>query len=431
MKRVIQKDLLKWKDSTTRKPLLIYGARQVGKTWIMKHFGEAHFENYVYINFEKEKQLRTIFEQDYNPKRIIKLIEIHSKEKIIIGETLVIFDEIKEAIGGLTALKYFNEELNELHLIGAGSLLGISLKQSTSFPVGQVQFIHLYPMNFMEFIEAKGETGLLELLNEKDWEFVKTFRERYQQLLKEYFFVGGMPEVVKHHIQNDNYQTIRGIQLNIIKAYEQDFSKHAPNEIIPRIKMIWNSVVSQLAKENKKFIYGQIKEGARAKDFELALSWLEDYGLIYKVHRTKKANLPLKVYHDLSAFKLYIIDIGLLGALGNLDSSILLNGDQLFNEFKGSMTEQFVLQSLIQQVGLNYWSNDTGSAEVDFIFEKNNQIIPLEVKSAENLRSKSLKTFHEKNKGIHCYRTSLADYREEEWLTNIPLYGIGEGFKYF
>jgi len=256
MKRVIQKDLLKWKDSTTRKPLLIYGARQVGKTWIMKHFGEAHFENYVYINFEKEKQLRTIFEQDYNPKRIIKLIEIHSKEKIIIGETLVIFDEIQEAIGGLTALKYFNEELNELHLIGAGSLLGISLKQSTSFPVGQVQFIHLYPMNFMEFIEAKGETGLLELLNEKDWEFVKTFRERYQQLLKEYFFVGGMPEVVKHHIQNDNYQTIRGIQLNIIKAYEQDFSKHAPNEIIPRIKMIWNSVVSQLAKENKKFIYG-------------------------------------------------------------------------------------------------------------------------------------------------------------------------------
>ena len=431
MKRVIQKDLLKWKDSTTRKPLLIYGARQVGKTWIMKHFGEAHFENYVYINFEKEKQLRTIFEQDYNPKRIIKLIEIHSKEKIIIGETLVIFDEIQEAIGGLTALKYFNEELNELHLIGAGSLLGISLKQSTSFPVGQVQFIHLYPMNFMEFIEAKGETGLLELLNEKDWEFVKTFRERYQQLLKEYFFVGGMPEVVKHHIQNDNYQTIRGIQLNIIKAYEQDFSKHAPNEIIPRIKMIWNSVVSQLAKENKKFIYGQIKEGARAKDFELALSWLEDYGLIYKVHRTKKANLPLKVYHDLSAFKLYIIDIGLLGALGNLDSSILLNGDQLFNEFKGSMTEQFVLQSLIQQVGLNYWSNDTGSAEVDFIFEKNNQIIPLEVKSAENLRSKSLKTFHEKNKGIHCYRTSLADYIEEEWLTNIPLYGIGEGFKYF
>lgn len=318
-----------------------------------------------------------------------------------------------------------------MHLIGAGSLLGISLKQSTSFPVGQVQFIHLYPMNFIEFLEAKGETGLLELLNEKNWEFIKTFRERYQQLLKEYFFVGGMPEVVKHHVQNENYQTIRNIQQNIIKAYEQDFSKHAPNEIIPRIKMIWNSVVSQLAKENKKFIYGQIKEGARAKDFELALSWLEDYGLIHKVYRTKKANLPLKAYHDMGAFKLYIIDIGLLGALGNLDASILLNGDQLFNEFKGSMTEQFVLQTLIQQVGLNYWSNDTGAAEVNFIFEKNNQIIPLEVKSAENLRSKSLKTFHEKNKGTHCYRTSLADYREEEWFTNIPLYGIGEGFKHF
>ncbi len=424
MKRDIQKELLKWKTSNKRKPLLIYGARQVGKTWIMKQFGATNFENYVYINFEKEKQLRTIFDQDYNPQRIIKLLEIHSSQKINVDKTLVIFDEIQEAPGGLTALKYFNEDFNSLHLIGAGSLLGISLKQQTSFPVGQVQFIHLYPMNFMEFLEAKNETGLHELLIDKDWDAIKTFKERYTQLLKEYFYVGGMPEAVKYCVQNESYTEIRNVQLNILKAYEQDFSKHAPNEIIPRIKMIWNSVVSQLAKENKKFIYGQIKEGARAKDFELALSWLEDYGLIYKVYRTNKANLPLKAYHDLNVFKLYVLDIGLLGALGNIQPSILLDGHQLFNEFKGAMTEQYVLQMLIQERNLNYWSNDSGAAEVDYIFENKNEIIPLEVKAAENLRSKSLKTFYEKNKNVHCYRTSLSDFRKEEWLTNIPLYGL-------
>ncbi len=419
--------LKEWKDSKNRKPLLIYGARQVGKTWLMKNFGKTEFSTFIYINFEKEIQLRGIFETDYNPQRIIKLIEIHANQKIEFGKTLLILDEIQEAKGGLTALKYFNEELPELHLIGAGSLLGIALKQQTSFPVGQVEFLNLYPLNFGEFLKASGNTSLFNLLIEKDWSLIETFKSKYINLLKQYYYVGGMPEVVNSFIEDEDYNKVRTIQQNILTSYEQDFSKHAPSEIIPRIRMIWNSVISQLAKENKKFVYGLIKEGARAKDFELALSWLEDYGLIYKIQRTKKSNVPLAAYSDLGIFKLYVIDIGLLGALGNLNARILVENDSLFNEFKGSLTEQYVLQELIQMKKnqVHYWSNDSGSAEIDFIFEQDSKIIPLEVKAGENLQAKSLKTFSLKHSEIHCFRTSLSDYREESWLTNIPLYSIG------
>jgi predicted AAA+ superfamily ATPase len=419
--------LKEWKDSKNRKPLLIYGARQVGKTWLMKNFGKTEFSTFIYINFEKEIQLRGIFEIDYNPQRIIKLIEIHTNQKIEFGKTLLILDEIQEAKGGLTALKYFNEELPELHLIGAGSLLGIALKQQTSFPVGQVEFLNLYPLNFGEFLKASGNTSLFNLLIEKDWSLIETFKSKYINLLKQYYYVGGMPEVVNSFIEDEDYNKVRTIQQNILTSYEQDFSKHAPSEIIPRIRMIWNSVISQLAKENKKFVYGLIKEGARAKDFELALSWLEDYGLIYKIQRTKKSNVPLAAYSDLGIFKLYVIDIGLLGALGNLNARILVENDSLFNEFKGSLTEQYVLQELIQMKKnqVHYWSNDSGSAEIDFIFEQDSKIIPLEVKAGENLQAKSLKTFSLKYPEIHCFRTSLSGYREESWLTNIPLYSIG------
>ena len=419
--------LKEWKDSKNRKPLLIYGARQVGKTWLMKNFGKTEFSTFIYINFEKEIQLRGIFETDYNPQRIIKLIEIHTNQKIEFGKTLLILDEIQEAKGGLTALKYFNEELPELHLIGAGSLLGIALKQQTSFPVGQVEFLNLYPLNFGEFLKASGNTSQFNLLIEKDWSLIETFKSKYINLLKQYYYVGGMPEVVNSFIEDEDYNKVRTIQQNILTSYEQDFWKHAPSEIIPRIRMIWNSVISQLAKENKKFVYGLIKEGARAKDFELALSWLEDYGLIYKIQRTKKSNVPLAAYSDLGIFKLYVIDIGLLGALGNLNARIIVENDRLFNEFKGSLTEQYVLQELIQMKKnqVHYWSNDSGSAEIDFIFEQDSKIIPLEVKAGENLQAKSLKTFSLKYPEIHCFRSSLSDYREESWLTNIPLYSIG------
>ena len=427
MIRDAEVQLLEWKNSKHRKPLLIYGARQVGKTWLMKTFGKTEFTNCIYINFEKEIQLRGIFETDYNPKRIIKLIEIHADQKVEIGSTLLIFDEIQEAKGGLTSLKYFNEELSEMHLIAAGSLLGIALKQQTSFPVGQVEFLYLNPMNFGEFLKAKGKNSLLELLQEKNWDYIETFKSHYLQLLKQYYFVGGMPEAVKSFALEEDYNLVSTIQKNILTSYEQDFSKHAPSEIIPRIRMIWNSVVSQLAKENKKFIYGLVKEGARAKDFEMAISWLEDYGLIHKIHRTNKSNVPLAAYSDLGAFKIYVLDVGLLGAMANLNQKVLLEENVLFNEFKGALTEQYVLQELIQnrKNQFHYWSNDNGSAEIDFIFENNCHIIPLEVKAGENLQAKSLKTFSIKHPEIHCYRTSLSNYRQENWITNIPLYGIG------
>ena len=426
MKRHAEQVLYRWKDSEFRKPLLIYGARQVGKTWLMKNFGQQNFKNYLYINFEKEVSFRGVFEQDYDPKRIIKALEIYTNSSITIGETLVILDEIQEAKGAITAFKYFKEELPELHIIGAGSLLGIALKQQTSFPVGQVDFLYLNPMNFMEFLEAKGEARLVALLKEQDWELISQFNLKYIQLLKEYYFVGGMPEAVNFFVQKENFEGVRLIQQNILMAYEQDFSKHAPSEIIPKIRMIWNAIVSQLSKENKKFIYGIIKEGARAKDYELALSWLEDYGLVKKVFRNKKASLPISSYLDLQAFKLYILDVGLLGAMSNLQAQTILLGDSLFQEFKGSLTEQYVLQQLLSEEKLNvcYWANDSGSAEVDFLVEFSGKIVPLEVKATENLQAKSLKTFAQKNPEIHCYRTSLSNFKQESWVTNIPLYGL-------
>jgi predicted AAA+ superfamily ATPase len=426
MKRQAEQALHHWKDSEFRKPLLVYGARQVGKTWLMKHFGAENFQNYLYINFEKEVSLRGIFEEDYNPQRIVKVLEIFTNSTIIPGETLIIFDEIQEAKGAITSLKYFNEELPQLHIIGAGSLLGIALKQQTSFPVGQVDFLYMHPLSFAEFLEAKGERRLEALLQEQDWDIIAQFHQKLIQLLKEYYFVGGMPEAVSYFIEKNDYIGVRTIQQNILNAYEQDFSKHAPSEIIPKIRMIWNTIISQLSKENKKFIYGIIKDGARAKDYELALSWLEDYGLVKKVYRTKKAALPIKSYIDLQAFKLYILDVGLLGAMANLGPQTLIQGDALFQEFKGSLTEQYVAQqlNLEKQSNLCYWANDSGSAEVDFMVEISSTIVPIEVKATENLQAKSLKTFAQKNPEIHCYRTSLSKYKMETWVTNVPLYAI-------
>ena len=430
MERKALANLINWKNSKNRKPLLIYGARQVGKTWLMKQLGEKEFENTVYVNFEKEISLRNIFEQDYQPQRLIKILETFFMQTIIPGKTLVIFDEIQEAKGGLTSLKYFREELPSLHVIGAGSLLGIALEKETSFPVGQVTFLNLYPLDFNEFLLAKGQKNLAKAIEEQDWELLITLRVLVISLLKQYLFVGGMPESVRTFCETESYNEVREIQQAILQSYEQDFSKHAPTAIIPRIRMIWNAVVSQLAKENKKFIYGILKEGARAKDFELALNWLENYGLIYRVNRINKAHFPLAAYVDLPVFKVYTLDVGLLSALGNLSAKTLIDNEQLFSEFKGALSEQFVLQEL-KATGIKnlfYWANDSGSAEIDFILESENQIYPLEVKSGENLQAKSLKTFWGKNPEIRCYRTSLTDFREESWMTNIPLYGISQLF---
>jgi uncharacterized protein len=422
--------LKQWKDSPSRKPLLLIGARQVGKTWLMKQFGKSDFSSFVYINFERDKLLVNLFEQDFDVARIINALEISSGKKIIPGETLLMLDEIQEASGGLTSLKYFQEELSALHIIGAGSLLGITLNQQSSFPVGKVTFLQLHPMNFNEFLHACGQEALMQVLQERDWPMMTLFKEKYKEYLRFYLFTGGMPEVVQQFSSSGKTGEIRPLQENILLSYQNDFAKHAPNEIIPRLHLIWNNLGSQLAKENKKFIYGMLKEGARAKDYELALNWLEDYGLVFKLYRVNKAGLPLKSYQDLKAFKLYALDVGLLGALSGLDEKALLEGDELFSQFKGALTEQYVIQQL-RSAGhkhLFYWSNDSGQAEVDLIFEHQNVIYPVEIKSAENLQSKSLKTFADKSKSIHCYRTSLADYRKEDWMTNIPLYAVSEIF---
>lgn len=428
MKRKALQYLIDWKKASLRKPLLIFGARQVGKTWLMKYFGEKEYENYVYLNFEKEKTLKNLFQQDYNCKRIVDALKIFSGQTITTGKTLIIFDEIQEAAGGLTALKYFNEDLPELHVIAAGSLLGVSMKQKASFPVGQVNFMTLQPLSFSEFLEAKGLNELNALLEQKDHEMMRTFREKFIFNLKQYYFIGGMPEAVSHFIQHEDYSSVREIQKNILSAYQKDFSKYAPAEIITKIRLIFDTIVSQLSKENKKFVYGLLKEGARAKEFENALMWLEEYGVVHKVYRNQKPARPLSAYKDLKSFKLYMNDVGLLGALANLSPKTLLEKDALFQEFKGALTEQYVFQELIvnKAENIHYWTNNKGSAEVDFIFSTEEKICPLEVKANENLYSKSLKSFHQKHPQIHCYRTSLSDYREEEWMTNVPLYAIAE-----
>lgn len=426
MIRDLEERLVAWKDKPNRKPMLIHGARQVGKTWLMKNFAKNNFTDYIYINFEKEATYKEIFQNSLVSKKIIKSIEILSGKKVTIGKTVLLFDEIQEAENGLTSLKYVNEDLPELHVIAAGSLLGIALKKQ-SFPVGQVEFLNLRPLSFSEFLIATQNEDMVELLRKKDWGTVKMVKQKYLQLLRHYYFVGGMPEAVKTYLDFDqDFKSVRSVQNNILQAYEQDFAKHAPTDVIPKIRMVWDTLVSQLAKENKKFIYGVVKQGGRAKEFEQALNWLEDYGLIHKIYAINKANVPLSSYMDLKSFKVYLLDVGLLGAKANLSSKSLIEKDVLFNEFKGALTEQFVLQELISLLDqkIYYWTNKNRNAEVDFIFESNQKIIPLEVKASENLKAKSLKTFHEKHPEIWCYRTSTNDYREESWMTNIPLYGV-------
>ncbi|MEO6686621.1 MAG: ATP-binding protein [Dyadobacter sp.] len=420
--------LIAWKNSENRKPLLIRGARQVGKTWLMKAFGNQYYEQCVYVNFESNKRLGSIFEEDFNIKRIILALQIETGIIVNPENTLIILDEIQEAQGALTSLKYFHENAPEYHIISAGSLLGVALNRQTSFPVGKVDFLDLHPLSFVEFLQAVGKISLLPLLESQDWVLIKTFKTKYIQLLKQYYYVGGMPEAVLSFSKNSDFIKVRAIQQRILESYEQDFSKHAPKEIVPRIRMLWQSIPAQLAKENKKFIYGIIKEGARAREYELALSWLIDCGLVHKVSRISKPAIPLKAYEDFGAFKLFMVDIGLLGAMVDIDVKTLLEGNVLFGEFKGALTEQFVMQQLItfKETSTYYWSAENATAEIDFLIQFSGKIIPVEVKAEENLKAKSLKVFYEKFSPALTIRTSMSDFRREEWLMNLPLYALSE-----
>ena len=426
MYRIAIEKLYKWKNSKRRKPLIIEGARQVGKTWLMKEFGKQAYADTVYINFDSNSRMADLFSADLDTDRLIMGLELYAGRKINPDNTLLIFDEVQEVPRALASLKYFYENAPQYHIVCAGSLLGIALHQGTSFPVGKVDFLKLYPLSFSEFLMATGNERFAELLKKQDYEMITSFKQTYIETLKHYYFVGGMPEAVQSFAENKDFNEVRAIQKRILAAYEQDFSKHAPNEIVPKIRMLWNSIPSQLARENKKFIYGLVREGGRAREYETAIMWLSDCGLVHKVSRVNAAGIPLKAYEDLKAFKLFIVDVGLLGCMTGLRQRTLLDGDDLFVEFKGALTEQYVCQQLktIEDLGIYYYTNDRGSCEIDFVVDTGEQIIPIEVKAETNLRAKSLKTYRERFEPELSVRTSMADYKKEDWLLNLPLYAI-------
>lgn len=427
MQRTAILKLKEWKESKNHKPIIIEGARQVGKTWLMKEFGKQYYEQVVYLHFDNNQKLTALFENDYEIPRLIEGFEILSGIKINPDNTLIIFDEIQECPRALTSLKYFYENAPEYDIIAAGSLLGLMHHEGTGFPVGKVSFLNLYPMNFFEFARALGEEKLIELIEKKDFQMITVFKNDFEKLVKMYCYIGGMPEVVQNFVDNRNYKKVREIQKNILASYENDFSKHVSSNTVEKIRMLWRAIPSQLAKENKKFIYNVIKTGARAKEYELALLWLKDAGLVYQVNRIKKPDLPLIAYQDLDAFKLFIVDVGLLSALTNLDVKTILEKTQIFEEFKGAIAEQYVYQQLksVDDIPIFYWSNDSSRSEIDFVIQHGEYVVPVEVKAEKNLKAKSLNNFIQEYKSKKSVRTSLADYKlNDNNLYDIPLYAI-------
>jgi predicted AAA+ superfamily ATPase len=420
------KELINWKLNEYRKPLIVLGARQVGKTWLIREFGRQEYRQTVYVNFEKMKAVRNLFVEDFDVQRILTSLSVFANRGINPADTLIVFDEIQAVEGGLAALKYFCEDAPQYHVIAAGSLLGMSLHQNTSFPVGKVDFLYLFPLSFTEFLTALDEERLAGLLKNPDWKIINVFKDKFLTYLRYYLFVGGMPEVVLRFVEKRDFRTVRNTQRSILTSYQNDFSKHAPKDIVPRINMVWKSIPSQLAKENKKFVYGVVKEGGRAKEFELAFQWLLDCGLLHRCFRISKPEMPLSAYQDLSAFKLYHNDVGLLGAMAKLPLKTILKGNAIFEEFKGALTENYVMQQLIlkEDNDIYYWTNGNSTAEVDFVIQNDEEIIPVEVKSGTNLKAASFKFFCDKYRPQKAIRTSLADYREEEWMTNVPLYAV-------
>ena len=429
MERSIYSSLKKWKQSPTRKPLILQGARQVGKTYILKEFGAREYSEVVYINCDDNNDMQNMF-VDYDVDRIIRSLSAISGVSIKPSTTLLILDEIQEVERGLASLKYFCEKAPEYHVAVAGSLLGITLHEGTSFPVGKVDMLYMYPMDFEEFLLAMGKEQLVELLRSNSWTALTPLRGMLTELLRQYYFVGGMPEAVKAYVERGDIWEVRSIHSKIIDAYRNDMSKHAPKQQVQRINMVWNSIPSQLARDNKKFIYGALRKGARANDFEIAIQWLVDSGLVHKVHRISKPVVPLKFYEDMASFKLFLLDCGLLGALSETPPEQILIGDNVFEEYKGAFTENYVLQQLksLPRTFVYYYSNDNSTLEIDFVVQHDTHIIPIEVKAEENLRAKSLRQFVTDNPGLHGVRFSMSDYREQDWLTNVPLWALKWAF---
>ena len=426
MQRYALKHLINWKNKKNHKPLVIQSARQVGKTWLMQEFGKKYYEQVAYINFDVDVKSREIFDVDYDTERLIMDIGLATKTKINAENTLIIFDEIQECPRALTSLKYFRENAPQYDIIVAGSLLGVACHEGTGFPVGKVSFMNLFPLSFEEFLLAMGEERFVELLNKKDFKTIKLFNNKYEKLLKQYCYVGGMPEIVQDFVENKDFESVRNLQKEILSAYEEDFTKHIPTNTVAKIRLLWKSIPAQLSKENKKFIYGAAKEGARARDFEAALSWLINSGLVYRVNKITKPDLPITAYEDFNSFKLFVLDVGLLGAMTDLQADTIIDGNRIFEEFKGAIAEQYVLQQFktIKDLPVFYWSNETSRAEIDFVIQIKSDVVPVEVKAERNLQAKSLKVYMEKFKPNYAIRTSMADYKKTDNLIDLPLYGI-------
>ena len=428
MYRKIIYDLKRWKYSPHRKPLILQGARQTGKTWIMKEFGKTEYKNTAYLFCQENPALESLFNAPFNKERLLTGFQMLCGFKIEPENTLIIFDEIQEIPTALTALKFLYEQAPDYHIICAGSLLGIAFHKDISFPVGKVNFLNLYPLSFSEFLTALGKEQQADLINntEQDFELLKVFSEEFKELLKYYFFIGGMPEVVSTWIETKDFNEVRRVQNELLMTYENDISKHTASEMANRIKQVWASVPSQLAKENKKFLYSVVKESARAREYENAINWLKNAGLLVTIHRINKPGIPLKAYEDLEAFKIFILDIGLLCSMTDLSAKVLLEGNRLFTEFKGSLTEQFVCQQLISELEIRpyYWSAKDGTAEVDFIFQADALVIPIEVKAEINLRAKSFKLYRDTYNPEIAFRFSLTDFVDHGSLKDVPLYDL-------
>ena len=426
MKRLALQQLIDWKNKSDRKPLILNGARQVGKTWLLHEFARLEYKKEAYVICRKNELARQLFSQDFNVERILRGLRAITSVDITPADTLIILDEVQDISEALEALKYFKEEAPEYHIAVAGSLLGISLHSDVSFPVGKINVINMYPLNFEEFLMAKGEEEACKLLATRDFATINLLHEKFTDLLREYYYVGGMPEAVLKYVETGALQEVRNIQLEILQGYDLDFSKHAPREQVPRIRMVWNSIPSQLFKENKKYIYGALRKGARANDFELAIQWLNNSGLIYKVPRCTKPELPLPVYEDLSAFKLYMLDIGLMGAMVNAAPAQVLLKNDIFKEYKGGMTEQYVLQQMKSKgiAPIYYHNTNDSRLELDFIIQRGGEMIPIEVKAEGNVRANSLTALLTRNPQLHALRYSMLPYKQQGNLTNIPLYAV-------
>ncbi len=418
--------LLQWKNKDNRKPLIIMGARQVGKTWLMKEFGRTNYDKVAYISFYNNKRMDEVFQNDFDVKRIIMNLNIEAGVTITPGDTLIILDEIQDSPKVLESLKYFCEEAPQYHVVAAGSLLGVTIHEGVSYPVGKVDLLDLYPLNFREFLYAMEEQGLADALETKDYTLIDNFSDKYLFWLKNYYYTGGMPAVVDAFRMHRDYAEARQIQNDIVRQYEGDFGKHIDTHTLPRIRLVWDSVPMQLAKENKNFFVGQIKKGARSSEYELAIQWLVDCGLVYKVNRVNEPNMPLKAYKSMNAYKLFLLDVGLLGALSELEAESILDGNDIFVEFKGALTEQYVLQQLISDTRYTpyYFGTEKATFEQDFLVQRGKDIVPIEVKAGDNIRSQSLKAYCDKYHPNKAVRFSTLKYIDQGWMENIPLYAV-------